>query len=320
MYKISVILPCYNKEKTIGMTLDSLINQTIFKNMEIICVNDCSKDSTVERIKEYSKKHKNIKLYNNKHNKQVFETRRKGIKHAKGKYIGFLDPDDWVDKTYFQELLANAESSGADIVENISVIKWYSNTKQESAVPSMYPTLKLGLYPVNVNTINEQICGSWCTLWNRLFKAEVIKPVARIPSYEITMMEDTLILLDCCFRANTIKNIKTNAKIYYNVSNDVDHLSNNNNKNPEREAKYKNSILLVFSILDSVIIESNKYQYYDTIKNYRKAYYGLMTNEYNKLFTKKENFKHETKYIIEIYKLCEMNKLKQRIKYLNETF
>ena len=314
MYKISVILPCYNKEKTISITLNSLINQSMFKDMEIICVNDCSTDKTAKIISDYGSKYKNIKLYNNKVNKQVFETRKHGIKQATGKYIGFLDPDDWVDKTYFEEMYKAAESSQADIIQNLSVIKWYNKNKQESAKPSLFPSLVPGKYNVNKEFIKYQICGSWCTLWNRLFKSEIIKEIARIPTCEITMMEDTLILFDCCLRSHTINTIESASKLYYNVSNDVDHLSNN------KSDKYKNSILMVFSLLDTIVLETNNYQYYDVIRDYRKGYYNLMTTEYNKLFTKIENFNHKMHYCIQRYKLGEMNKLRLRIETIKETF
>lgn len=314
MSKISVILPCYNKEKTISTTLNSLINQSVFNDMEVVCVNDCSTDNTAKIISDYVSKYKNIKLYNNKVNKQVFGTRKKGIKHATGKYIGFLDPDDWVDSTYFEEMYKAAESSQADIIQNLSVIKWYSKNKEEPAKPSLFPSLITGKYNIDKEFIKYQICGSWCTLWNRLFKSEIIKEVVRIPTCEITMMEDTLILFDCCFRSHAIYTIETSSKLYYNVSNDVDHLSNN------KSDKYKNSILMVFSLLDTIIMETNNYQYYDIIKDYRKGYYNLMTNEYNKLFTKFENFNHKTQYCIPRYKLGEMNKLKLRIEIIKETF
>ena len=77
---------------------------------------------------------------------------------------------------------------------------------------------------------------------------------------------------------------------------------------------------MVFSLLDTIIMETNNYQYYDIIKDYRKGYYNLMTNEYNKLFTKFENFNHKTQYCIPRYKLGEMNKLKLRIETIKETF
>lgn len=97
---ISVIIPCYNAEKIVGFTLDSVINQT-YKNLEIICVNDCSKDGTLAVLEEYAKKDKRIKVLSNEKNSGVATTRNNALKIAKGEYIAFVDADDiWhLDKT-----------------------------------------------------------------------------------------------------------------------------------------------------------------------------------------------------------------------------
>lgn len=90
---VSIITPMYNSEKYIGETIESVLNQT-YKNWEMVIVNDCSTDRGPEIVKEYQKKDSRIKFYNNEKNKGVSETRNKGIKLAKGKYIAFLDSDD----------------------------------------------------------------------------------------------------------------------------------------------------------------------------------------------------------------------------------
>ena len=90
---VSVIIPCYNAEKIVGYTLDSVINQT-YKNIEIICVNDCSKDNSLKVLEEFEKKDKRIKVLNNSKNSGVAETRNNALKIAKGEYVAFVDSDD----------------------------------------------------------------------------------------------------------------------------------------------------------------------------------------------------------------------------------
>ncbi|DAA87743.1 TPA: hypothetical protein CPT90_00715 [Candidatus Gastranaerophilales bacterium HUM_3] len=93
---ISVIIPVYNVEKYLRECLDSVINQT-YKNLEIICVNDCSTDSSPEILEEYAKKDRRIIIKKNPKNIGLGLTRNEGIKIASGEYIHCLDSDDWLE-------------------------------------------------------------------------------------------------------------------------------------------------------------------------------------------------------------------------------
>ena len=95
--KISIIVPIYNKEKTIERCLKSLIEQT-YKNIEIICINDGSTDSSLDKLKNIESKNNKIRIYSQE-NKGVGYTRNKGILLCSGEYFLFVDADDWIDKT-----------------------------------------------------------------------------------------------------------------------------------------------------------------------------------------------------------------------------
>lgn len=92
---ISIVVPVYNASRFLNDTINSILNQT-YTNFELLLVNDCSKDNSVEIIKEY--KDKRIKLINNEKNSGAAITRNNGIKEAKGDYICFLDADDLWEK------------------------------------------------------------------------------------------------------------------------------------------------------------------------------------------------------------------------------
>ena len=96
MSRISIILPIYNVENYIRQSLDSLINQT-FKDIEIICVDDCSPDNSVSIIKEYAKNDNRIKLIELEQNAGQGNARNVGIEASTSEYIMFLDPDDWFE-------------------------------------------------------------------------------------------------------------------------------------------------------------------------------------------------------------------------------
>ena len=97
---VSVIVPAYNAENSIKKCLDSLLNQTL-KNIEIIVINDCSQDDTLKILKTYKDK---IVLIDNKKNLGPSASRNKALDIAKGKYIGFVDSDDYVDKTMYEKM------------------------------------------------------------------------------------------------------------------------------------------------------------------------------------------------------------------------
>lgn len=90
---ISIIIPLYNREDKIKRAISSAIHQT-YSNIEIIVVDDCSKDNSIKVIQEFMKQDPRIHLYVNEHNQGPNFTRNYGIKKSSGKYIAFLDSDD----------------------------------------------------------------------------------------------------------------------------------------------------------------------------------------------------------------------------------
>lgn len=99
-YKFSIIIPCYNIEKYISKTLESVFNQT-FKDFEIILINDGSNDKTGEILDSYSNKDNRIRVIH-KENEGVSEARNIGIRNATGEYIYFLDGDDLIENTLLE--------------------------------------------------------------------------------------------------------------------------------------------------------------------------------------------------------------------------
>lgn len=112
---ISVIIPVYNSEDYLFVTLNSILKQT-YSDLEIICIDNCSTDSSVEILEYFSKKDERILILRNIENKGVSFSRNRGLKYAKGDYIFFLDSDDWVSPNTLEELFKNAESNDSDLV------------------------------------------------------------------------------------------------------------------------------------------------------------------------------------------------------------
>ena len=102
MAKISVIVPCYNVEKYLEECLDSIVNQT-FTDIEIICINDGSTDSTNRILDIYSNNDSRIKIITQT-NKGLSASRNIGIENSNGEYILFIDSDDYLELTAFEEI------------------------------------------------------------------------------------------------------------------------------------------------------------------------------------------------------------------------
>ena len=109
---ISVIIPIYNMENYLGKCLDSVVGQTL-SNIEVICVNDGSTDSSLDIIKDYASKDKRITVVN-KSNGGPSSARNAGLEVAKGDYISFIDSDDWIERNTYEIVLK--EIADSDVV------------------------------------------------------------------------------------------------------------------------------------------------------------------------------------------------------------
>ena len=114
--KVSVIVPVYNVEIYIRRCLDALCHQTL-KEIEIICVNDCSPDRSIDILYEYAAKDPRVKVIDFPQNQGVATARNAGLEAAVGEFIGFVDPDDAVDLNFYETLYNKAQSAGADIAK-----------------------------------------------------------------------------------------------------------------------------------------------------------------------------------------------------------
>lgn len=128
MCKISVIVPVYNTEKYLEKCIDSLVNQTM-KDIEIIVVNDGSNDNSEDIIKKYEQKYSKMVKYLKKENGGLSSARNYGIKYATGKYIAFVDSDDYLDIELFSKLQKYIEKD-IDLIK-YKTIKTYENQSQE---------------------------------------------------------------------------------------------------------------------------------------------------------------------------------------------
>ena len=115
---LSIIVPVYNmaKDQKLNHCIDSLINQTI-KDYEIIAVDDCSSDNSLEILRDYEKRYKGkIRVLQNEINKRQGGARNTGLRASNAVYVGFMDADDWAAPTMYEKLVNKAILTGADFV------------------------------------------------------------------------------------------------------------------------------------------------------------------------------------------------------------
>ena len=113
MIKVSIIVPIYNAEKYLVQCLDSIVNQTL-KDIEIILIDDGSKDRSAEICKNYLSDSR--VSYYHKENEGLAAARDDGITRANGEYIGFVDSDDWIKPDMYEKMYIAAKSNDSDVV------------------------------------------------------------------------------------------------------------------------------------------------------------------------------------------------------------
>lgn len=187
--EISVIIPVYNVEKFIEKCLDSVLEQT-FKEYEIIVVNDGSTDKSQGIIQKYVENYSGIVFGYEKENGGLSDARNYGIEKAKGKYITFLDSDDYLDKDYLEVLYAAAEKNKSDMI--------CGGQKKVAADGTILAVIE---YPIkkNPNTISRRL-----NISGKLYRREYLLNLGLQFAYGKTY-EDDPFNLRALFMAKNLK-------------------------------------------------------------------------------------------------------------------
>lgn len=205
MPKISVIVPMYNLEKYLRKSLDSLISQSLI-DIEIILVDDGSKDNTLNIAKEYELKDKRIILIS-KENGGVDTARNIALENASGDYIAFFDADDIMHKYMLEKIYIKAITDKCDLVVcGFKTI--FLNKKIELTYINQNKN-------ININTINNRskVIGDFLegkskysyVVWNKLFKRKLIeKNSIRFKSHAEIFGDDLFFIVEVLFKVNNI--------------------------------------------------------------------------------------------------------------------
>ncbi len=159
MVKVQIIVPLYNMEDYIAKTLDSLVQQS-FKEIEILCIDDGSTDSSLKIIESYAKKDKRVKVFT-KENGGIADARNFGLSKVTSPYFAFVDSDDTVEPDFIEKMVQKAIDTDADLV---TCDFWWSYPTEEKIQKDGPHTTK-----------EELLISMFATLWNKLYKTEWVK-------------------------------------------------------------------------------------------------------------------------------------------------
>ena len=234
--KISVIIPVYNTEKFLERCLNSVLNQTL-RDIEIIVVNDGSRDNSLEIIKKFKENDNRIVLLDEQNGGSSF-ARNKGLEGSKGKYFYFIDSDDYLEEnTMFEELYNKCEKDNLDIV----VFDYYNdfgNRKEYIKNIEISDNILIN----KEEYIKDLINGKWgISIWGKLIKKELFKDKKIIFPENIFMGEDLLTSLKLVFFSKKIEKLN---KAFYNY---VQH-ENQGTKITKKEKAYEDLFYLYMEI------------------------------------------------------------------------
>ena len=166
--KVSILVPVYNAELFLVECLDSLMNQTLQK-IEIICINDGSKDGSLKIIEKCAKNDKRIRIINKK-NSGYGDSMNIGLEKARGEYIGIVEPDDFVDFDAFKSMYDLASRYNADIVKG-NYYDYYGNSGTDKQVSDMFSSdiVNRVVDPRIEKNIFYQLPSIWAAIYKREF-------------------------------------------------------------------------------------------------------------------------------------------------------
>ena len=206
--KLSIIVPVYNLENYISLTLDSLLSIRLSDSYEILVINDGSKDRSEEIIRSYQQKHSQIKLYTIE-NQGVSNARNFGISKARGEYITFVDGDDTVDPDFFAKAVRALDEGSYDFVQgNYLVVDSKGMHRQQyvdkdTVLSAHSEMLKYFIGP------NKRIHNA---VWGKVFRAKVVQKISFDTKLKVS--EDQKYIFDVLSISNSIMLMSANCINY----------------------------------------------------------------------------------------------------------
>ncbi len=280
--EVSVIIPVYNSAKTISKCLDSILKQK-YDNFEVVCVNDGSLDNSREVLLDYAKAYSKVLVINKTNNEGQSEARKTGVKNANGRYVTFVDSDDWVDEDYLLSMVNQIKAYDCDVVASAFYRQFENNSVYAgNLVPDgIYDGERMveAVYSKMLSTdsyYNAGIKGSACA---KLYKKDVLlKCQTQVPS-KIRNGEDVALLYPLLLESKKVC-VMNDAHYHYCQ------YSTSMSQNTFEERDFL-SIKLLFFYLQSVFSES---QFSNTLM---EQLYAFTSHMIVRIVPQKYDLEHE---------------------------
>jgi len=334
-------------EKYLRQCLDSVVNQTL-DEIEILCVNDGSTDTSKQILEEYSRKDERIKIINQK-NKGAAAARKVGLDNAKGDFIAFVDSDDWVKLDTYEKLYKNAITNNSDLVLLNFIM--YDESKQGyvnwlglNITDHLDKNTDFNIFTFDYSEVKPLLLNGFTGCTNKLYKTSFLRSYDDFyfPDH-ITLGEDVPLNVQVLLRARKISFCNENLYIY--------RLSNaNSSSNTSIKNKKIFEIFTIIDEVENILIENRvmdgykteffifqivhlahwfkrcdksfKQQFFETMKKYfnkidfqDNEIYKLnlpIKNNYENVLSSKTYTEFELKSKKDLLKLTYDNKLKQQ--------
>lgn len=265
--KISVIVPIYNTANFLNHCVESIIKQT-YENLEIILVNDCSTDNSADHIARLEASDTRIRVISHEQNRGLFQARLTGYEHATGKYIAFVDSDDYLSIDWFRVLLRKAEATGSDMV----VGEWCYDFDDGHQAYLNLDHFRLKDYYLADQQVMDAFMDvqgqnfSWTVVWNKLYKKKLwdrcykgFKQFSDSHGHML-MWEDIAFSSALWTYAKCVTNVHDIMYFYRKHMAAATSLSNDHRKN----LKYINDASAAISFMKQTLDESNLLPHYSS--------------------------------------------------------
>lgn len=195
----SIIVPVYNTEHFIEACIDSLLQQT-YSDFELLLIDDGSTDRSGKICDEYAGRDSRVRVFH-EHNKGVSASRNKGMEVAKGRYINFVDSDDWVSTDYLQSYVDARKEFDYDVVFT-ELVRHYKGEERFVELPDCSAVCPEDLSKTVATLFNNGEFGYAC---NKSLKKEIIDRYQVRFDSRIPIHEDMIFMMDFCFNIQSIR-------------------------------------------------------------------------------------------------------------------
>ena len=220
MKKVSIIVPVYNAQNSIGRCIESILNQD-YENIELIAVNDGRKDNSGKILDEYAAKDSRM-IVIHKTNSGVSDTRNIAIARASGTYLQFLDADDYIPVDSTKSMVRALEENNVDLV----VSDFYRVVKDNLSLKGSIVNDKILTRNEYASLMAESPADYYYgVLWNKLYKASIIKDNAMVMDKDLSFCEDFIFNLEYLMHCSSIYPLQ--VPVYYYVKTEGSLVSKN---------------------------------------------------------------------------------------------